>query len=51
MEKRTADTPTYEPPALKVVGSIHELTLSGCKDQSGSDGFYLLNPANTLGSC
>lgn len=48
--KRTEVTQAYEAPVLKVVGSIHELTLS-CKNTGGSDGFYLLTPTNTLGSC
>lgn len=47
----TQKTPRYEPPTLKVVGTVHELTLDGCKSLSGSDGFYLLNPSITLGSC
>lgn len=49
--QRNDATPVYEPPVVKVVGSIHELTLSGCKNTGGSDGFWLLTPSNTLGSC
>jgi hypothetical protein len=49
--QRNDATPVYEPPVVKVVGSIHELTLGGCKNSGGSDGFWLLTPSNTLGSC
>jgi hypothetical protein len=49
-DKRIQATQTYEPPVLRVVGTVHELTLN-CKDFSGSDGMFLLNPSNTLGSC
>lgn len=50
-DTRTLKTPSYEPPTLKVVGTVHELTLDGCKTFSGSDGFYLQSPSITLGSC
>ena len=50
-DTRTPKTPSYEPPTLKVVGTVHELTLDGCKTFSGSDGFYLQSPSITLGSC
>lgn len=50
-DKRTQETPAYEAPTLKVVGSVHELTLQGCKSLHGSDGFYLQVPSVTLGSC
>jgi hypothetical protein len=50
-DKRIHETPIYEPPSLKVVGTVHELTLGECKSMHGSDGFYLLQPAATLGSC
>jgi hypothetical protein len=50
-DKRILKTPAYEAPTLKVVGTVHELTLGGCKAFNGSDGFYLQSPAVTLGSC
>jgi hypothetical protein len=48
---RISKTPSYEPPTLKVLGTVHELTLQGCKSLNGSDGFYLQTPTITLGSC
>lgn len=48
---RIEATQSYEAPVVKVVGSIQELTLGGCKNTGGSDGFWFLNPSNTLGSC
>jgi hypothetical protein len=50
-DKRIPETPRYEAPTLKVVGTVHELTLDGCKSLQGSDGFYLQTPSVTLGSC
>ena len=50
-DKRIPETPAYEPPTLKVVGTVHDLTLGGCKAFNGSDGFYLQSPSVTLGSC
>jgi hypothetical protein len=50
-EVRIPKTPSYEAPTLKVVGTVHELTLQGCKSLNGSDGFYLMTPSITLGSC
>jgi hypothetical protein len=50
-DKRIPDSPAYEAPTLKVVGAVHELTLGGCKDFTGSDGFYLQVASATLGSC
>lgn len=50
-DKRIPETPAYEAPTLKVVGTVHELTLSSCKSFNGSDGFYLQAPSITLGSC
>jgi hypothetical protein len=33
-------SPAYEPPALQVLGSVHELTQQGCDKSLGhSDGF------------
>jgi hypothetical protein len=38
-----AKTPTYEAPAISVIGSVHELTLMGCdKRLNGSDGFTFM---------
>jgi hypothetical protein len=35
-----AEAPTYEAPAISVIGSVHELTLQFCdKRFNGSDGF------------
>ena len=48
---RNQATQPYEAPVVKVVGSIHELTLGGCKNTGSTDGFWFLNPSNTLGSC
>jgi hypothetical protein len=50
-DKRIPETPGYEAPTLKVVGTVHELTLSGCKNFSGSDGYFLQVASITLGSC
>lgn len=50
-DKRIQKTPAYEAPTLKVVGTVHELTLGGCKAFNGSDGFYLQIASVTLGSC
>lgn len=50
-DKRTQNSPGYEAPTLKVVGTVHELTLQGCKSFNGSDGFYLQSVSITLGSC
>jgi hypothetical protein len=37
------DTPTYEAPALRVLGTVHELTQQGCdKRLNGSDGFTFM---------
>lgn len=34
------EAPMYEPPAISVIGSVHELTLHYCdKRFNGSDGF------------
>jgi hypothetical protein len=51
IDKRIPETPGYEAPTLTVVGTVHELTLSGCKNFSGSDGFFLQIASVTLGSC
>jgi hypothetical protein len=52
-DKRIPEKSVYEAPTLTVVGTLHELTLGGCKDFSGSDGYYLQIQAAsiTLGSC
>jgi hypothetical protein len=40
MEARVNGADEYEPPALRVVGSVADLTQWGCrKDLGGSDGF------------
>ena len=36
------DTPTYEAPALRVLGTVHELTQSCDKALNGSDGFTFM---------
>lgn len=50
-DQRIQNSPSYETPTLKVVGTVHELTLQGCKSFTGSDGFFLQVPNVTLGSC
>jgi hypothetical protein len=37
-----AETPTYEAPAISVIGSVHELTLACDKRLNGSDGFTFM---------
>jgi hypothetical protein len=39
-----AETPTYEAPAITVIGSVHELTLTSPCDKrlNGSDGFTFM---------
>jgi hypothetical protein len=33
---------TYEPPAFRVLGAIHDVTLGGDKTNSSSDGMFLM---------
>jgi hypothetical protein len=38
----TNDTPAYEAPALRLLGTVHELTQICDKRLSGSDGFTFM---------
>jgi hypothetical protein len=38
----TAETHTYEAPAITVIGSVHELTQGCDKHLNGSDGFTFM---------
>jgi hypothetical protein len=47
MHSNAQDRLTYEPPALAVLGSVHELTLADCVDKTwgSSDGHTMMGVA------
>lgn len=48
----TRSQETYQPPAVKVLGTLHELTLISCTDKKygASDGYTLMGVAITCNS-
>jgi hypothetical protein len=47
MTNQTATVSTYERPTLRLIGTLHELTLAGCVDKKfgPSDGHTLMGVA------
>ena len=47
MHIQRQDRPAYEPPALELLGSVHELTLADCVDKTwgASDGHTMMGAA------
>ena len=52
MTNKATVAKSYEPPTLKVLGTLHELTLASCVDKTwgSSDGHTLMGAAITCSS-